>query len=176
MTLDEIMRTGIEPALAWLPAKMTSLEARVMLLAIGLQESKFEHRWQVVNDFSKKGPARSFWQAEQGGGMVAGTMTHPATKDLACAACDARHVAFTTLAVWIAIENDDVLAAILARLLLWTEPGALPRVTDTEAAWLLYLHAWRPGAHARGTPAKRAQLRAEWERHHRAARAFLGLP
>jgi len=32
------------------------------------------------------------------------------------------------------IENDDVLAEILTRLLLWTDPGALPRVIDTEAA------------------------------------------
>jgi hypothetical protein len=176
MTLDEIMRTGIEPALAWLPPKMTTPEARVMLLAIGLQESKFVHRWQVLSDPTKKGPARSFWQGEQGGGMVTGTMTHPASKELARAACAAHSVPFTPAAVWAAIEADDVLAAILARLLLWTEPGALPRVTDTEAAWLLYLRAWRPGAHARGTPAKRAQLRAEWEEHYRAARAFLGLP
>jgi hypothetical protein len=176
MTLDEITRTGIEPALAALPPKMTSTEARVMLLAIGLQESKFEHRWQVLNDATKKGPARSFWQGEQGGGMVTGTMTHPASKDLARALCAARGVAFTPWAVWTAIENDDVLAAALARLLLWTEPAALPRAADTEAAWLLYLRAWRPGAHARGTPAKRAQLRAEWEGHHRVARAFLGLP
>jgi len=176
MTLDEVTRTAIDPALAWLPAKMNTIEARAELLTIGLQESKFEHRWQVLNDPTKKGPARSFWQGEQGGGMVTGTMTHPASKELARAACAFRGVAFTPWAVWTAIENDDVLAAILARLLLWTEPGALPRVTDTEAAWLLYLRAWRPGAHARGTPAKRAQLRAEWEQHHRAARAFLGLP
>jgi len=69
-----------------------------------------------------------------------------------------------------------VLATILARLLLWTEPSSLSRGTDTEAAWQLYLCAWRPGAYARGTPAKRAELRTEWEDHHRAARAFLGLP
>jgi hypothetical protein len=29
MTLDEITRTAIEPALAWLPPKMTTPEARV---------------------------------------------------------------------------------------------------------------------------------------------------
>jgi len=176
MTLDEITRTAIDPALAWLPPKMDIAEARAELLTIGLQESKFVRRWQVLNDPTKKGPARSFWQGEQGGGMVAGTMNHPASRDLARAACAAHGVAFTTSAVWQAIENDDVLAAILARLLLWTEPGALPRVTDTEGAWQLYLRAWRPGAYSRGTPQKRAQLRAEWEGHHRAVREFLGVP
>lgn len=176
MTLDEIMAAGIEPALAWLPPKMTSAEAKVEMLTIGLQESRFEHRWQVLNDPTKKGPARSFWQGEQGGGMVAGVMSHPATSALARAACEAHGVAFTTGAVWAAIENNDVLAAILARLLLWSEPGALPLVTDEAGGWALYLRAWRPGAYARGGPAERAELRAKWGRNHKAVRAFLGFP
>lgn len=175
MTLDEITRTAIDPALAWLPPKMNTIEARQELLTIGLQESHFEHRWQVLNDPTKKGPARSFWQGEQGGGMVTGTMTHPASKELVRAACAERKVAFTSWAIWTAIENDDVLAAILARLLLWTEPGKLPSVMDEDSAWDLYLHAWRPGAYARGTPAERAALRAKWDRNHRAARAFQGV-
>jgi hypothetical protein len=176
MTLEEITRTAIEPALHWLPEKMKSNEARVMLLAIGLQESRFEHRYQVLNDPKMKGPARSFWQGEQTGGMVAGVMGHPATKQLAQAACTSHDVPFTTRAVWEAIENNDVLAAILARLLLWTEPGSLPRVTDAAGAWALYLRAWRPGAYDRGSPDERAALRMKWERNHRAARAFLGFP
>lgn len=176
MTLEEITRTAIEPALHWLPEKMNTAEARVEMLTIGLQESNFEHRYQVLNDPTKKGPARSFWQGEQGGGMVAGVMGHPASKQLAQAACTSHGVPFTTRAVWEAIENNDVLAAILARLLLWTEPGALPRVTDAAGAWALYLHAWRPGAYDRGSPDERAALRMKWERNHRKVRAFLGLP
>jgi len=176
MTLDEITRTAIDPALAWLPAKMNTIEARQEMLTIGLQESQFEHRWQVLNDPKKKGPARSFWQGEQGGGMVTGTMTHPASKELVRAACAERKVAFTSWAIWTAIENDDVLAAILARLLLWTEPGPLPRVTDEDSAWDLYLHAWRPGAYARGTAAERSALRKKWDGNHRRVRAFLGAP
>ena len=176
MTLDEITRTAIDPALAWLPSKMNSLEARQELLTIGLQESRFEHRWQVLNDPTKKGPARSFWQGEQGGGMVTGTMTHPASKELVQAACVFFGVPFTSVAIWAAIENNDMLAAILARLLLWTEPGPLPRVTDEDSAWGLYLHAWRPGAYARGTLAERAALRKKWDGNHRRVRAFLGSP
>ncbi|MCR8961129.1 hypothetical protein M0765_026395 [Variovorax sp. S2] len=176
MTLDEITRTAIEPALHWLPRKMNTIEALVEMLTIGLQESRFEHRYQVLNDPNKKGPARSFWQGEQGGGMVAGVMSHPASKDLARAACTAHSVAFTTRAVWEAIETNDVLAAILARLLLWTEPGPLPRVTDASGAWALYLRGWRPGAYDRGSADERAALRMKWERNHRQVRKFLGFP
>ncbi|WP_052810775.1 hypothetical protein [Variovorax paradoxus] len=69
------------------------------MLTIGLQESKFEQRWQVLDGTTKKGSARSFWQGEQGGGMAAGIMNHAASKDLARAACAAHSVAFATSAM-----------------------------------------------------------------------------
>lgn len=53
----------LDPALKLLPS-MDSVRARMMLLAIGLQESRFEHRRQLGN-----GPARGFWQFESGGGV-----------------------------------------------------------------------------------------------------------
>ena len=56
MTLDEITRTAIDPALELFPKHMDSPQARVMLLSIGLQESRFEYRRQMGN-----GPARGFW-------------------------------------------------------------------------------------------------------------------
>ena len=46
-----------------LRGKFRSTAADVLLLAIGLQESRFEHRQQIG------GPARSFWQFERGGGV-----------------------------------------------------------------------------------------------------------
>lgn len=58
MTLSEIIKTAINPALALLPATMDTPEARIMLLAIGLQESRFEHRRQLVgNPTRPAGPA-----------------------------------------------------------------------------------------------------------------------
>lgn len=164
MTLDEIMRTGIEPALAWLPPKMSSPEACVQLLTTGLQESKFAHRFQVLNTPGVKGPARSFWQMEEGGG-VKGVMNHPASAALARAACDFRGVPFDRRAIWLGIETDDVLAAIFARLLYFTDPGRLPPLTQTAEAWALYLRTWRPGKPKPDT----------WPGYHRQARAFLGL-
>ncbi|AYD65290.1 hypothetical protein DVB37_16220 [Achromobacter sp. B7] len=146
MNLSEITKTGINPALALLPAKMDTPAARVMLLAIGLQESRFEHRRQIVgNPPRPTGPAKSFWQAEQGGGMVHGVRLHAATKAAAAALYQARGVPARDAAIWDAIENDDVLAAGLARLLLWSDPGRLPAVGDADAAWALYLRTWIPG-------------------------------
>jgi len=146
MNLSEIIKKGIEPALALLPAKMDTPAARVMLLAIGLQESRFEHRRQLVgNPPRPTGPAKSFWQAEQGGGMVHGVRLHPATSAAAARLYQARGVQARDVAIWDAIEHDDVLAAGLARLLLWSDSGRLPAVGDADAAWSLYLRTWRPG-------------------------------
>ena len=146
MNLSEIIKTGIEPALALLPAKMDTPAARVMLLAIGLQESRFEHRRQLVgNPPRPTGPAKSFWQAEQGGGMVHGVRLHPATSAAAARLYQARGVQARDVAIWDAIEHDDVLAAGLARLLLWSDSGRLPAVGDADAAWSLFLRTWRPG-------------------------------
>jgi len=143
MNPSEIIKTGIEPALALLPANMDSAAARVMLLAIGLQESRFVHRRQIG------GPARGFWQFEKGTrasrGGVWGVCLHPASKGNLAALCEARSVAFDPDAIYAALEYDDVLAAGVARLLLWTDPKALPGVGDADAAWALYLRTWRPG-------------------------------
>jgi len=62
-----------------------------------------------------------------------------------------------------------VLAAGLARLLLWTDRPPLPALQDVEGGWQLYLRTWRPGAYTRGTPALRAELRAKWGRNYSAA-------
>lgn len=145
MTLSEIRRSAIDPALLLLPAEMSSPQAEVMLLAIGLQESRFIHRRQI------KGPARSFWQAEQGGGMVHGVLRHPLTRALSVKVCGARGVKPVDELVYAAIEHDDVLAAALARLLLWTDPGKLPAVGAEQCAWDLYQRTWRPGKPHRDT-------------------------
>ena len=160
MLLSEIIASAINPALALLPAKMDSPAARVMLLTTGLQESKFEDRRQKGN-----GPARGFWQFERGGG-VKGAMEHAASKDHLAALCVERRVPFTAAGIWTAIEFDDVLAAGLARLLYWTDPGRLPAITDAGASWALYLRTWRPGRPHPET----------WAAYHKTARSALQLP
>ena len=169
MPLSEIRERAIAPALALLPARMSSPEAEVMLLAIGLQESRFQHRRQLVGSPPRPtGPAKSFWQAEQGGGMVTGLLRYhdDRVRDLAVGLCAVRGVDPSPRAVWDAIEHDDVLAAGLARLLLYTDPARLPGLGDEEGAWQLYLRTWRPGAFTRGTAAKRAELRQKWAKNY----------
>lgn len=145
MTLDEITQSAINPALALLPKHMDSPQARVMLLAIGLQESRFEYRRQMGN-----GPARGFWQFEQNGG-VRGCVNHPASSGLLRQICVARGVAFEPRAIWAALERDDVLAAVVARLLLYTDPRPLPALDDAQGAWDCYYRNWRPGKPHRQT-------------------------
>lgn len=158
--LDAITREAIEPALALLPPKMDTPAARVMLLAIGQQESRFMYRAQkIAGKPYEKGPARGFWQFERGGGVV-GVMTHPATKDYAQAICAIRNVPFDSVLVHAALETDDTLAAVFARLLLWADRLPLPAVTAShEDAWSCYTRNWRPGKPHRDT----------WDDFHRAA-------
>lgn len=122
-------------ALSLLPDRLNSTAARVQLLAIGLQESEFRYRSQIG------GPARSFWQFERGG--VRGVMRHPSSSALALAVCSARDVRFDDQVIYNRLAVDDILAAAFARLLLWTDPRAIP--DDADAAWLMYLRNWRPG-------------------------------
>ena len=163
MTPREARNGPVAEALLLLPAKMTSPQAELMLLAVGLQESELKHRRQHGN-----GPARSLWQAEQGGGMVAGLLGfhNQDVQDLARGLCAVRGVPAQPRAVWEAIEHDDVLAAGLARLLLYTDPARLPGLGDEEGAWQLYLRTWRPGAFTRGTATKRAELRQKWAKYY----------
>lgn len=151
MTLSEITKAGINPALALLPSKMDTPAARIMLLAIGLQESRFLHRRQIA------GPARGFWQFERGGG-VRGVLTHPASREYAYRICAARGVEPVAAAVYSSLETDDVLAAAFARLLLWTDAGRLPAAGNEQGAWDLYARTWRPGKpHPHTWPALYAQ-------------------
>jgi len=156
---------------------MDSREAVLMLLAISGQEANWEHRWQVVDKKQPglKGPARSFWQGEKGGGMVHGVRTHRASRVLAADLYAHFSVPATDEAIWIAIETNDALAAALARLLLYTDPARLPALGDEEDAWEYYLRLWLPGAWTNGTLAKRAELRQKWAGYYAQALSEVSL-
>lgn len=130
---------SIRKGLSLLPTKMSGCRAMTMIISIRLQESGFLVRRQYGN-----GPARGFWQFERDGG-VKGVMEHPATTSYAAAICLQRGVPFERSKVWAALETDDVLAVVFARLLLWSDPMPLPAVTEPSAAWSLYARTWRPG-------------------------------
>lgn len=143
--LRDVHEGAIVPAYNLLPARMWSDGATVMLLVIGLQESRLVHRRQLVGHPPKPiGPAKGLWQFERGGG-VAGVLGHPASRAHAERICRLRLVEPNSFAVWDALETDDVLAAAFARLLLWTDPQPLSGLDDVGRAWDYYLRNWRPG-------------------------------
>lgn len=148
----QLLTEIILPALKLLPAAMNSIEALVMLIAIALQESNLEHRWQVIDPArpGKKGPARGLWQFELGTkaskGGVWGVYLHPSSRYWLAQVCAARGVAFAPRAIWLALETDDLLACCVARLLLFTDPQKLPGINDVTGSWKLYrVRTWRPG-------------------------------
>ena len=137
MRLLEVNKLIIDPTMQLLSG-MDSVESRTMLLAIGLQESRFIHRKQIG------GPARGFWQFELGGG-VKGVLNHPVSRRLAHQVCSILSVEPNKTVVYATLAMNDVLACAFARLLLYTDPFALPELGDAQAAWDYYERNWRPG-------------------------------
>jgi hypothetical protein len=119
---------------------MDTPEARALLLAIGWIESGFTARVQVG------GPARGFWMFEERGG-TRGVLSHTKTAGFVLSAWNrvGYHSTLSLHTAQAAIEQNDVIAAVFARLLLWTLPEALPARTDPEGGWTAYMEAWRPG-------------------------------
>lgn len=142
MTLDikDILHFAINPVLEHLlPPSMNSVEARAMLIAIALQESRLDYRRQ-----RPVAHARGYWQFERGGG-VAGVLTHPLTKLHAREICARLDYDPSPAVIWEAIEDNDILAASFARLLLWTDYARLPAKHESSLGWAIYLRTWRPG-------------------------------
>lgn len=146
-TQQYVARCVIPEAAKLLPEVMDSTPAWAMLIAIGRQESGFRYRRQVSGRQQGEttfGPARGFWQFEMGG--VEGVLEHHGTREHASAVlrtmgysgADARMA-------HLAIEDNDVLACVFARLLLWADPRGLPLEDDPTQGWLIYLASWRPG-------------------------------
>jgi len=139
----EALNKVIIPGLKLLPEKMNTPESRVLLLAIGMQESRFLHRKQI------NGPARGFFQFEEGGG-VRGVLKHPSTKRII------QDVIFK-LGIpadecYNCLAEDDDLAAAFARLLLYTDLKPLPALnSDPSESWNYYMRTWRPGKPHRET-------------------------
>jgi len=132
-----VLAHAITPALCELPPMPSEAAARQMLLTIAGVESGCLHRRQVP-----VAHAMGLWQFERLGG-VAGVLQHRATAAHAAAACRRRQIPAAPDEAWRALERDDVLAAIFARLLLLTDPARLPSGPDEGRA--AYLRCWRPG-------------------------------
>ena len=142
---------SMSAGLALLPRRMDTPEARVQLLAIGLQESKLELRRQMVSMIVNGqkvlrpvGPAKGLLQFEETGGCR-GVVKHVAARPHTITVCQARGVGFNPKAIWCALEHDDVFAFAIGRILLWTDAKSLPALGEAKTAWDYYARVWRPG-------------------------------
>jgi hypothetical protein len=140
--VEQIIDPGLE-FLASIDGPASTNHVRRFLLCIAMQESgpKLDARYQG-SPASSPGPARGWWQFEQGGG-VAGVLQHTTSRTLARDTCTKLTVVAEPPAVWRALEGHDLLACVFARLLVLTDPKAVP--ADEKTGWDYYLRTWRPG-------------------------------
>lgn len=135
----------IPAALALLPGRMDTPEARAMLFATGYQESNFNARIQGgAGTKPGKGPARGLWQFERGGGVTE-ILNSPDTREVIRPICRMFLFEPTPIVMHEAIANNDVIAACFARLLLYRDPRPMPKENQSLLGWDIYLKNWRPG-------------------------------
>jgi hypothetical protein len=146
MQITDLLVNAIDPALHFLSTRGVpdSEEAYVLTLAIGYQESRFEHRRQIG------GPARGYWQFEKGGG-VWNALNAAGAKPHMLAVCKWLDVPTDDTTFFEALAWNDTLAAAATRLNLWVDPNKLPKIGAVEEAWQYYIRVWRPGAPHRNT-------------------------
>ena len=169
-TLQQIRDELITPALAILPSAMGRMRPQVdvQLLSTNLQESPNQDQCQITANKNLCGPARGIWQFEKNGG-VKGVLAHRSTKDAAVSAMKALglnmdgNLEFQVAAVYEELRNkNDVVDAVFARLLYWSDALPLPKLGDAEGSHLCYLRNWRPGAWTNGNADERKKLHDKW--------------
>lgn len=163
MNLSDVVKNILTPMFVYFPASYDTPAVRLLLLTIGLQESRFTNRRQLINKVVEgkkvlvpEGPAIGFWQFELGNavskGGVWGVLNHFRVGAIAKKFCQDLGVKPDPETVWRALENNDVLAAGFARLLLLSDAQAVPQVGNIDGAWKCYAErTWRPGKPHRET-------------------------
>lgn len=152
MTPTKFVKTIIDPGLKniqTLIGLVPNDSARAFLLTIAQQESGpgLDARYQSSPN-SSPGPARGWWQFEMGTeatrGGVAGVFLHASSKNLIMAGCNHFDIAKNIPAIWRVIEGHDMMAVLVARSLVLTDPYAIP--IEVNAGWECYAkRLWRPG-------------------------------
>lgn len=123
-------------------ARIEHTLAKVQLLAIALLESDGLRARHQYN----KGPGRGLWQFEDGPRKALDLlMHHPQTEEALRKLCEHFIIRWQRSELMLALTYNDIFAAGVARLLLWTIPRPLPPLGNTREAWEQYLEAWRPG-------------------------------
>lgn len=133
-------------AAALLPSLNWDQGAQIQLLATAEQESGFGERIQVPS-----GEARSFFQMEQQGALIA-IYGNSDANALLVSVCGVLAIQPGIDTVFEAITYNDVLATCVARLNYAISPIAVPAVGDSAAALSFYCNVWRPAWFLAGQP------------------------
>src|SRR5215813_9980112 len=149
MTIQEADNLIVSPSLTWMGKPYDVLMARILLLAIGWQETQFRTRFQDGG-----GPARSFWQFEFGHSAKGDAAGYAFCKSKSAAPfrkmANNLHMVVTDPKVVKAQlgAGNDRLACIMARWLLYQDPHPLPSLvskTQDKEGWDYYVRNWGPG-------------------------------
>lgn len=145
LIFDQYITTA---ALNLFDLKFSTPQAQAMILAIGLQESDFKHRRQLIGFHrnwweSLKGPAAGYFQFERIG--IRGVLEHHTTGDMARTVLKILGYPEDVDAIHRGLVHNDMLAAAFARLALYRIPDRLPEKGEYVYAWQQYLEVWRPG-------------------------------
>lgn len=166
MITETFYRRILQPGLISLQSlggPQVSAQAERFLLTVALQESGLRSRFQVLSG-GKAGRAKGWFQFEPVGG-VSGVMAHRASAALVERLCAYHEILHQREAIWRALEGHDFMAVAMARLLLLTDPFAIP--TTESGAWNCYaMRLWRPGKPHPAT----------WPAYWREASAAVDLP
>lgn len=160
------LKADIEAGLVLLPEPLRSLDAKVQLYATSIQENPTRASRQLIKKDGKLqpiGPAAGDYQFEKTGG-IRGLLNFKSDRVqvMLRSVCAARQVPQTIDGLFDGVQRDAVLAAALARLLYFTDSGALPKAGAEQYAWDVYLRTWRPGAYERDPKG----LRAKWAKSY----------
>lgn len=132
----------------YIDRRVMSAPAQAMILAIGMQETEFNHRAQVTNIAIKwwqdlTSPAAGFLQFERIG--IRGVLEHPSTAAQAKILLDWLGYPDDVNTIWRAMRHNDLLCLAFGRLALWRHPAPLPEQGEVDEAWQQYLDLWSPG-------------------------------
>lgn len=133
----DVLADVIVPAFEHLPSEMDSPEARLIVLATGVQETQYQTRQQV------DGPARGLFQAQYN--FILDLMHNPASGNHVWNLCGVMGITYGSHAMFDALLRDDPFAACMCRLGFWCDPRPLPDVGDVLGAWGAYERVQRPG-------------------------------
>lgn len=169
------LKSDIEAGLALLPDTLRSIDAKVQVYATSIQENPTRVPRQLIKkdgNLQPVGPAAGDYQFEKTGG-IRGLVNFksPRLQQMLDHVCAERMWGKNEDTLFGAVQVDPILAAALARLLYFTDAGALPKAGAEQYAWDVYLRTWRPGAYERDPKG----LRAKWSKSYAEAMKTYGL-